>query len=99
MVKSGQEKDAIMEFEDENSDEPGSDPVVVSAQQSARKGGTEISIEEGKSEMAVSRNDATPRNDNAPEGLPSSSPLPQSFTSSPRRMYVENASDSRYNSG
>lgn len=99
VVKSGQEKDAIMEFEDENSDEPGSDPVVVSAQQSARKGGTEISIEEGKSEMAVSRNDATPRNDNAPEGLPSSSPLPQSFTSSPRRMYVENASDSRYNSG
>jgi hypothetical protein len=31
MRKSGQEKDAIMEFEDENSDRSG-DPVAVSAQ-------------------------------------------------------------------
>lgn len=81
-----------MEFEDENSDRS-SDPVVVSAQQSARKGGTEqLSIEEGKSEMAVSRND------NTPEAIPSNTPGPHSFTSTPRRMYVENASDSRYNS-
>lgn len=78
---------AIMEFDDENS-EASSEPAVVSAQHTGRgdeRTEEEASIEEGNSEIAVSRQDH--------QG--SAGALPLSFTSTPRQMYVEHESPRR----
>lgn len=88
-----------MEFEHPNIDNQINAPEITLALTSAKKSTEIISIEDGKSEMTISRNDC--QNNSKSDYLPdfvqrSHSQLPDSNTSSPRRMYVENASESRY---